>query len=145
MSKQDFKFEQDNQGYYDMVIDEDNQIFDFVEGMETAIDVQLFTDQRVSKQEQVNPLERKGWIGDMETRGDGYQMGSLIYLKAQARDTFLDNNETASFAENALNYFINIGASKKVTARAVGKNIEGTIINEDDKLIRYNKLWRNTQ
>lgn len=145
MSKQDFAFEQDNLGDFDMVIDLETKDFKFVEGMETAINVQLFTDQRVSRQERALPLERQGWIGDMETRNQGYQMGSLLFLQSQARDTQLDNNETASYAKNALDYLTLIGASKEITARVVGKNIEGTIVNEDNSVGRYNKLWRNTK
>ena len=74
-----------------------------------------------------------------------YQIGSLIFLKNQARDTFLDNNETAAYAKDSLEYFITIGASKEVTARVIGKNIEGVITNDDNTISRYNKLWRATK
>lgn len=145
MSKQDFAFEQDNLGFFDLIIDPATKDFKAVEGMETAIDIQLFTNQRVSKQERALPLDRQGWSGDMESRSLGYQMGSLLFLQSQARDTPLDNNETASYAKNALDYLVVIGASKDVTSRVIGKNIEGTIINEDNSVSRYNKLWRDTK
>ena len=145
MNKQDFELEQDNLGFFDMTINSESKDFGSVAGMETAINVQLFINQRVSRQERALPLDRQGWWGDMETRNQGYQMGSLIFLQSQSRDTFLDNNETASYAKNALDYLTLIGASKEITARVVGKNIEGTIINEDNSVGRYNKLWRNTK
>lgn len=142
---QDFYMEQDNDGLFDMVIDPITHQFKSVSGLETAIDVQLFIDQRVTKDEVADPRKRKGFIGDMITREESYQMGSLLFLKNQARNTQLDNNETAAYAKDALDYLVVIGASKEVTSRVVGKNIEGTITNDDNETSRYNKLWRATK
>lgn len=144
MEMQDLALEQDNDGTFDYIIDPDTKDFKIVQGMETAFSVQLFTNQRVSKEEISNPLKREGWIGDMLTRDEGYQVGSLIFLKQQSRDTVLDNNETAEYAKDALNYFVAIGASKEVNASVLGKNIEGDIINDANNINRYSKLWRNT-
>ena len=141
---QDFAVEQDNSGLFDLVIDKDLKDFKSVSGMETAINTQLFINQRVSKEEAAIPANREGWIGDMQTRDEAYQIGSLIFLKNQSRNTFLDNNETAAYAKEALEYFTAIGASKEITSRVVGKNIEGTITNDDNSISRYNGLWRAT-
>jgi phage gp46-like protein len=143
--KQDFYVEQDNYGLFDLTVDEDTHDFTSVAGMETAVSVQLFTDKRVSKQDISKPLERKGWVGDMLSRTeDSYQIGSLLHLKAQARNIKSENNETAAYAKNALNYFVDLGAAKKVTADIVGVNVEGEIQIDADKTLKYSKLWRNT-
>jgi len=134
--------EQLNSTLFDMVIDTDTRDFQATEGMETAVNVQLFTDQRVTRQEIARPRDRQGWIGDMLTRNESYQIGSLLHLQKQARDIPVENNEAAAYAKNALEYFITIGASKEVTAVVVGKNIEGEIINDADDIIRYSRLWK---
>lgn len=141
---QDFYMEQQNSTLFDMVVDTDICDFKSEHGMNTAVNVQLFSDQRVSRQEISRPRDRQGWIGDMLTRNESYQIGSLLHLQKQARDIPSENNETAAYAKNALEYFVTIGASKEVTAVVVGKNIEGEIINDADDVIRYSKLWRAT-
>lgn len=144
MSIQDFLMEQQNDGTFDLVVDPITKQFKSVAGFETAINVQLFIDQRVTKDEVANVQRRKGWIGDMITREEGYSIGSLVFLKNQARNTPLDNNEVASYAEDSLKYLVIIGASKEVTARVNGSDIEGTITNDENETSRYNRLWRVT-
>lgn len=141
---QDFCLQQENSSLFDMTVDPDIKGYKTVDGMETAVNFQLFVNQRVTKEERANAQDREGWIGDMLTRGEGYQVGSLLHLKEQARDTPLDNNETASYAKNALEYFVEIGASKEISAGVNGKNIEGQIINEANEVSRYSKLWKST-
>lgn len=141
---QDLAVEQDNSSQFDFVIDEANKVIETVDGMDTAVNFQLFTDQRVSKEERANPLDRRGWIGDLETRGQNYSVGSLLHTKEQSRDTQADRNELAALAKDALNYFIALGASKEITARIVGNSVEGTIINDSNDISRYAKLWRGT-
>lgn len=141
---QDFKVEQDNYGQFDFVLSQDSKTFDSVDGFETAVQFQLFTDKRVSAEDVSNPLGRKGWMGDLESRSEAYQVGSLLHLKEQSRDTQADNNEIASYAKNALDYLVAIGATKEITARVVGKNIEGIITNPANDIARYASLWKGT-
>jgi len=141
---QDFFMEQDNYGLFDMVVDPETADFKSVSGFETAVNFQLFLDQRVGREERANTQDRRGWIGDIMFRADGYQVGSLLHLQEQSRDIQVDNNETAAFAKNALEYLVIIGASKKITAEVVGSNIEGVITNSNNDTSRYSKLWRAT-
>lgn len=142
---QDFFMEQDNSSLFDMVVDPETCDFKAVQGFETAVDAQLFLDQRVSREERARALDRRGWIGDIMTRNDGYQIGSLLHLQEQSRDTLFDNNESAAYAKLALEYLVTIGASKEITSTIVGKNIEGIIINDANEVSRYSKLWRDTK
>ena len=141
---QDFAVEQSNDGTFDLVIDTINKVYATCEGMDTAVDFQLFIDQRVTKEDRANALDRQGWIGDLETRGEGYQVGSLLHLQQQSRDTQADNNESAEYAKTALQYFVSLGAAKEISSRIFGKNIEGQIIVDDNNVNRYSRLWRAT-
>lgn len=144
MSVQDFKVEQDNYGQFDLVIDEENRIFDFVEGFETALYVQAFTDRRATNQDITNPYNRQGWIGNIPLRNEGFQMGSLVWLKRQSRDTITDKNEIKAFIESAYNRLISIGAIREVEVEIIGNTFEITIKNLNDEINRYSKLWRQT-
>jgi phage gp46-like protein len=141
---QDFAVVQNNDSTFDLVIDEDNKSFESVNGMETAFNFQLFLDKRSNSDDVSNARSRQGWMGDLITKQNGYEVGSLMYLKYQARNTISDKNETAAYAEDALKYFVSIDSAKEVMAEVNGDNIEGTIKISRDNVKRYSKLWRNT-
>ncbi len=139
---QDFCLIQENDSTFDMVIDEDTNDFKNTDSFTTAFAFQMFTEQRVGQEERANVLDRRGWIGDMQTKEERYESGSLLHLQEQSRDTVSDNLETAAYAEFALSYFVFIGASKVVEANIVGENIDATIINRANDIGRYSGLWR---
>jgi phage gp46-like protein len=141
---QDFAVYQKNDATFDLVIDEENKVFDSVDGMETAFDFQLFVDRRSNADDITNARSRQGWMGDLITKQNGYEVGSLMYLKYQARNTQSDRNEMAAYAEDALKYFVAIDAAKEVRAEVNGDNIEGEIKISKDNVKRYSKLWSNT-
>lgn len=144
MSIQDVAFEQDSRGNFDLITTED-EVFDTVEGMETAFYYQLFTDIRINKEYISRPLDRGGWIGDLVTKKDGYQSGSMLFLKQQARYTTDDVNEAVAFAIDALNYFVMIKAAKKVDALSNENEIVGYIYAPGSSIQRYSALWKNTK
>jgi phage gp46-like protein len=141
---QDFAASQSNGGVFDIIINEATKRFEEISGMETAFDFQLFVDRRASRSEISEARQRQGWIGDLETKQRGFEVGSLIYLKRQSRNTQVDKNEMAAYAEDALSYLVSIGAAERVTARVVGDNIEGEIRVRADDVNRYTRLWRET-
>lgn len=145
MPIQDFKAVQTNNGQYDLEIDLEAADFSSVEGFETAISVQLDTDQRVDKEDQSVAQRRQGWMGDILTRDIGYQIGSRLHLKTQSRDTQADRNETAALAKNSLDYLVSIKAAKEVTAIMLGNTIDGKIIIDANNVNRYSRLWRGTR
>lgn len=142
---QDFKAEQLPDSTFDLVIDEENMVYDFVEGFETAINFQLFVDRRTSKQDVNRPRDRQGWLADILTKQEGYEAGSLVYLKNQSRNTQVDKNELAGFAKNAVKYLVSIGAAKNVTAKVNNNNIDGIIEIDNNNIQQYSALWRNTE
>ncbi len=144
MSIQDIKAVQSNLGQYDWEIDLDKADIASIEGFESAVSVQLDTDQRVSKDEKSEAERRQGWIGDVLTRDISYQIGSKLHLKQQARATVLDNNEVAAEAKNALDYLVAIGAAKETTATILGNTLDGKIIIDANNVNRYSRLWKVT-
>lgn len=141
--KIDYKFVQDNQGYFDIVFDSTNKEFAGVTGFDTAILVQTFLDRRASKQQVQNPRARQGWIGDIITKQNNYEVGSFIYLKAQARNTQADINEIAGYAKDAMNYFIKNGSAKKINAVVTGNSITQTIVADGSPDNKYTSLWKS--
>ncbi len=139
---QDICLIQDNSTLFDLSINTETKDFQMTEGMETAVNFQLFVDQRVSAEERQNPQDRRGWIGDIQTRQENYQAGSILHLQEQKRDTPVDNNETAALAKNALEYFVQIGAAKEITSQMFGSNIQGTISIDGSNVSRYTRLWK---
>jgi phage gp46-like protein len=142
---QDFKLDQLTDTTFDIIIDEENKVYKTVDGFETAINYQLFTDKRSSKQDVNRPRDRQGWMGDIITKQEGYEAGSLIYLKQQSRNTQVDKNELAGFAKNSLKYLVSIGAAKNITAQVINDGISGIIEIDNNNIERYSVLWRNTE
>lgn len=141
---QDFAVVQNNSGVFDIIIDSTNKVFSSVQGMETAIDFQIFTDKRSTKNDITVARNRQGWIGDLLTKQQGYEVGSFLYFKNQSRNTTLDKNEAAAFAEDSLKYFVSIGAAKNVTANISNNNVFGNIYIDTDQTLQYSSLWKNT-
>ena len=141
---QDFAVEQDNYGQFDLVIDAANKVFAGVEGFETAIYVQIFLDRRATNQDITNPNNRQGWIGDLVTRNEGFEIGSSLWLKRQSRNTQIDINEIEAYIKDGFEHLITIGAIKKVSSNVINNTVEIIIQNSNDEINRYSKLWRRT-
>jgi phage gp46-like protein len=139
---QDFAIVQNNYGSWDLDIA--NKQFVTTDGLDTAVMFQLFIDKRSNKDDITQPRNRQGWIGDIDTKEEGYEVGSFIYLKNQSRDTQNDKNEMASFAKQALEYFVAIGAAKNVKAAVVNNNIYGTIEIDQNDIQQYSALWQHS-
>jgi hypothetical protein len=142
---QDFKVMQSNsRGAFDLVIDEENRRYASVEGFETAIDYQLFVNKRAGPDDVQIAENRQGWIGDLATKGSGYESGSLVWLKEQSRNTQVDKNELAEFVRDSMNYFIDIGAVNSVNLSVVSDSIVGTLSVAGGNNVNYSRLWRAT-
>lgn len=86
------------------------------EGLETAILISLFTDQRV-REDELPPLEtsRRGWFGDMVSPIEGDQIGSKLWLydREKITDTVLAQMETRATA--SLQWLIDDGVASAVS------------------------------
>ena len=139
----DFYLLQDNQADFDLVVDPAIKDFKSVSGFDTAYLFQLFIDKRSTKNECSNPRTRQGWIGDIQTKQNNYEVGSFVYLKNQSRNTQNDQNELVAYAKDGLRYFVQIGAAQKVNASILGNNINGEIIIDNNLSNKFKALWQN--
>lgn len=85
--------------------------FTSVEGLDTSIDVSLLSDRRASAAQVPDPLKARGFIIDLI---DGDQFGSHLWLLNQTRRNTTTLNEAESFAQQALQHFIDDGFATSV-------------------------------
>ncbi|MEQ8823850.1 MAG: phage GP46 family protein [Filomicrobium sp.] len=83
----DLYVEQDSEGIFDLVIDEDERDFELTDGLDSAIIVSLFSDRRAYADEVQDPWKRRGWIGDLVSEEPNDRHGSGLWLYEQRRLT----------------------------------------------------------
>jgi phage gp46-like protein len=132
-------------GFYDFTIDENGDI-NTEEFFDTAIMYSLFGERRALENEIVDPIRRRGWIGNLET----YENGSKLWLLQQARITIDTINKIRYEAQSALKWLVSDGYAVSIDEPVVTINnnkliLEITIRRSKDKVIRrFYKLWENT-
>lgn len=112
----DLAYEQDDEGVFDLVIDEDMADFETTDGLESAIVVSLFSDRRAYRDEVGDPMKRRGWIGDLVSGVPGDLHGSGIWLYEQSRLTQEVVTGIRQEAEQALEWMIQEGLVLSVSA-----------------------------
>ncbi len=83
----DFGFFLDEEGLYDIRIDPVARDFVTIDGLESASFVSLFSDRRAHADEVRNPMERRGWIGNVVSEVPADNHGSGLWLYEQRRLT----------------------------------------------------------
>lgn len=81
----DLWIEQDSEGIFDLVIDDDVKDFKTTDGLDSSIVVSLFSDRRAYADEVSDPMKRRGWIGDLVADTSGDRHGSGLWLYEQHR------------------------------------------------------------
>lgn len=146
---QDILIRPQKSGLYDMEIDEDTRDFKSAEGFETAIPVSLFTDARAEESLVPNPKNRRGWVGNISTLENGFELGSLLWTLDQSRLTVDTLNRARAEARAALNWMLNSGQVTQIQVDVQFSNQrEITIFIEfqsiENIIKRYVTLWRKT-
>lgn len=117
------------------------------EGLETAVIISLFTDQRVSDEElPLGETNKRGWPGDMYAEIDGDQIGSKIWIfenEKQTEQNLLDLKDTS---KNALNWMIEDGIAKSTSVQVTYPRpgftlIEVSITKPDGSIYAFKQLW----
>lgn len=145
--KQDVRLTRNENGLYDLsILDGD---FEAVDGFETAILVSIFTDDRAQPFQVSSADRRRGWIGNIETAAIGRSLGSLLWLYQQSRLTQDILNQMSIEAQSSLNWMVEDGEAKSVSAvvtRSGQRDILITIdiVTTDGRDQQYTVLWRNT-
>lgn len=81
----DLLVEQGGDGIFDLVLDEANRDLAVTQGMESALIVSLFSDRRARPDEVPDPMQRRGWTGDLVSDVPGDVHGSGLWLYEQRR------------------------------------------------------------
>lgn len=146
---QDILIKLQNSGLYDLQLNSDGTDFESVEGFDTAIPIAFFTDKRADKTFVSNSYNRRGWIGNILTKDDNFELGSLLWTLEQAKLGQIEINNSQIFAKDSLQEFLDIGAAnsiiiitKQTGVRTI--TIYTLITDDNNEISSYKTLWRGT-
>jgi len=143
---QDVQITPDERGVFDLSLD--GQGIASVDGLQTTLEVTLFTDSRAPESLVPDAKNRRGWVGDILTALEERFTGSNLWLLDQARLTARTISQAEIYANDAFLYLVedSIASEYKISIdrsnRAIDINIEYII--SDNIIERYNILWRRT-
>jgi phage gp46-like protein len=146
--KQDVLLEQDTYGKFDISFE--NGDLKKTSGLETALDVSIYTDARASSDLVPIPENQRGWLGNIVSPVTDRQLGGLLWLIDQRRLTQNTLNTAVDYARKSLNWLIKDQVAKniEVTGEIVPRfgielKIILTAINGQTET-RFYKLWEVT-
>ena len=134
-------------GFYDLKIGFDGDI-ETADSFDTYILVALFTDKRADASEILDPLRRRGWIGNEHT--PGFEMGSKLWLFEQSRLTRTVANQIQAEAVNALQSLVDEDLAVSVQGVELDITDDGitlvVAIERSPSRVekRHFELWNNT-
>ena len=117
---QDLLIRQSETGGFDIGIGE--QDLETVEGLETTVAVLLFTDARAAPEEQNDPSRRRGWVGNILRQTE---LGGMLWLASQVRNTQGMRNRIVNWAENSLQPLIDDNIASEVVVSVVQTDSRG--------------------
>lgn len=85
MTYTDLAYARDAEGLYDLVIDPATRDLATTDGLDSALFVSLFSDRRARSDEVADPLNRRGWIGNLVSEVPNDNHGSGLWLYEQRR------------------------------------------------------------
>lgn len=122
------------------------------DGLETAIMVSLFTDQRVKEDElPTGENDRRGWWGDIAIENEQDQIGSKLWLLDRGKADESSRALAKQYAEESLQWLLDDGVADEINVTAVlvpRSRIDLSIEvipprNRDKYFYRYQLLWEN--
>lgn len=117
---QDLRLKQGEGGCFDLVTGE--QDFETVDGLETAVAVLLFTDARAAPEEVGNVSSRRGWVGNILR---SVELGGMLWLLAQMKNTQENRNKIALWAEKSLQPLIDDGSASQIIVNVTKDSVRG--------------------
>lgn len=117
------------------------------DGLQTAVTISLFTDQRVSTDELPSGEDSKrGWWGDAFPTVDQDQIGSKLWLLERSKRTAETLRKFQDYCAEALNWLIDDGVAAKIEVVAsYDENnhlvADITITKPKGRTSRYAVLW----
>lgn len=146
---QDLALIDQGSGIYDISPNPITKKYETVDGMETAIDVSLFTDARAPENRVFEASNRRGYIGDILTADINRSLGSILWTFEQSRITQKILNELRVASEQAFVWMIENKSILGVTATVTKVNSRSVRIDllfrdRDNQIKKYQRLWRIT-
>lgn len=145
--KTDMLLQRGSDGVLDISIGDDGD-YTPAYGYETSLQMSVFCDSALPLDDVSNALLRGGWAGNENSDESGYELGSLLWTKKQARKTQLDKNEAVAIIKNALSHFVPDRAkSLNVTGNLTTDGIEvsAVILRYDNETVNILfRLWETT-
>lgn len=135
--------QQEDGGALDLVIEGTD--FKGADGLETTVATLLFTDARAAPEEVGSPEKRRGWAGNvLRSR----ELGGMLWLTHQIRNTQDSRNRTQIWAENSLQPLIDDGIASGVTVEVTKDGSRGiklsVTINVKEGEVKNFDLWLTT-
>ena len=126
--KRDLYLELTDYGF-DLAIE--NGDFKNQDGMDTALNVSLFTDARATREQVVVPENRRGWLGNIVSEVAERQLGGYLWLTEQRRLTQDTLNEVVDYCRKSLVWLLedNVCLGLEVTGAIVPRT--GIALNVD--------------
>lgn len=115
----DIDFVADDEGIFDLAIDDDTRDLVTTDGLESAILVSLFSDRRAAADEVADPMKRRGWIGNLVSEVPGDNHGSGLWLHEQDRLTADRATAVRVEAEQSLDWMIEEGLAGATQGRVI--------------------------
>jgi phage gp46-like protein len=144
---QDVLIKPDAEGIYDLVVE--GADFASAKGFETAIATSYFTDARANAVQVQEAQNRRGWVGNILYLDIQRELGGLLWILDQARNTQDTRNLAKSFAEGSIQWMPedNVARSVESIVKEVDprtSQIFTNITTVDNTVLEYVTLWRKT-
>lgn len=129
----------------DIEIEDDGIQLD--EGLETAIILSFFSDQRCTTEELPDgEISQRGWWGDMYAETDGDQFGSKLWLFDREKQTLENLSKIEDTAKVALQWMIDDGIAKSIAIQASYPRsefllLEVSLTKPDGTIYAFKTLW----
>lgn len=133
-------------GLYDLVIEDGD--FKSADGFETSIPVSLFTDARAPVSIVQNSRNRRGFLGNILTIDENYELGSLLWTFDQSRIIQETENRAKTEVRKAFNWMFvdRVITSLNVELESSQRNflIFLNFNSIENAIDRFVTLWRIT-
>lgn len=119
------------------------------DGLETAVILSLFTDRLAGVDDAIpgGSTDRRGWWADAYPDVVGDKIGSRLWLLQSSKQLIEVLNPVKDYAEESLQWMIDDGIAKSVTATAmiVRDGVLGLVVEiqraTDTKRYRFDNFW----
>lgn len=147
----DIALSKDNRTFFD--IDFENGDIKTTDGFEMALLMSILGNKRADASEVPSPERRRGWWGNEALDFNDYEIGSKLWLLAQARETQLSLNNAKTYVRNSLEWFLEDGFLDEilVIAQYIQVGLERVmeikidlIRSQNSVLSKGFRIWQNT-